>query len=48
MLAKQGVLVLPGTTCASPGHFRISLTGTAQMIERSLPVFETAMSSKAG
>jgi aspartate aminotransferase len=38
-LAKQGVLVLPGTTCASPGHFRISLTGTIDMIERSLPVF---------
>jgi hypothetical protein len=31
--------VLPGTTCASPGHFRISLTGTIDMIERSLPVF---------
>jgi len=46
MLAKQGVLVLPGTTCASPGHFRISLTGTAEMIERSLPVFQTAISSK--
>ncbi|HLF43834.1 MAG TPA: aminotransferase class I/II-fold pyridoxal phosphate-dependent enzyme [Acidimicrobiia bacterium] len=47
-LAKQGVLVLPGTTCASPGHFRISLTGTAEMIERSLPVFRKAISSKAG
>ncbi len=38
-LAKQNVLVLPGTTCSSPGHFRISLTGTTNMIERSLPVF---------
>lgn len=47
-LARQGVLVLPGTTCASPGHFRISLTGTAEMIERSLPVFQTAMSREAG
>lgn len=46
MLAKRGVLVLPGTTCASPGHFRISLTGTAEMIERSLPVFQRAISSK--
>jgi aspartate aminotransferase len=43
-LATQGVLVLPGTTCASPGHFRISLTGTAEMIERSLPVFQRAIS----
>jgi aspartate aminotransferase len=41
-LAEQGVLVLPGTTCASPGHFRISLTGTAEMIDRALPVFRAA------
>lgn len=41
-LAEQGVLVLPGTTCGSPGHFRISLTGTGDMIERSLPVFAGA------
>jgi aspartate aminotransferase len=42
-LAKEGVLVLPGSTCGSPGHFRISLTGTAEMIERSLPVFRAAI-----
>jgi aspartate aminotransferase len=42
-LAKEGVLVLPGTTCGSPGFFRISLTGTAEMIERSLPVFRSAI-----
>jgi aspartate aminotransferase len=42
-LAKEGVLVLPGTTCGSPGHFRISLTGTADMIEASLPVFRAAI-----
>jgi len=36
------VLVLPGTTCESPGHFRISLTGTPEMIERSLPVLRAA------
>ena len=41
-MAAQGVLVLPGTTCRSPGHFRISLTGTAEMIERGLPVFRSA------
>ncbi|HWL49156.1 MAG TPA: aminotransferase class I/II-fold pyridoxal phosphate-dependent enzyme, partial [Acidimicrobiia bacterium] len=45
-LAGQGVLVLPGTTCASPGHFRISLTGTMEMIERGLPVFRTAISTR--
>lgn len=38
-LAEQGVLVLPGSTCAAPGHFRVTLTGTMEMIERSLPVF---------
>jgi aspartate aminotransferase len=43
-LAEDGVLVLPGTTCASPGHFRISLTGTAEMIEQSLPAFAKAVS----
>ena len=42
-LAKEGVLVLPGSTCGSPGHFRISLTGTAEMIDRSLPVFRAAI-----
>ena len=47
LLAKQGVLLLPGSTCASPGHFRISLTGTAEMIERSLPVFRKAIPSDA-
>jgi aspartate aminotransferase len=44
MLADQGVLVLPGTTCGAPGHFRISLTGTGEMIERGLPVFRAAIS----
>lgn len=38
-LAEGKVLVLPGTTCESPGHFRISLTATPDMIERALPVF---------
>jgi aspartate aminotransferase len=46
-LAERGVLVLPGSTCASPGHFRISLTGTMAMIERGLPVFRTAISTTA-
>ena len=41
-LAGEGVLVLPGSTCAAPGYFRITFTGTAEMIERSLPVFATA------
>ena len=41
-LAENKVLVLPGTTSESPGHFRISLTATPDMIERALPVFRKA------
>ena len=43
-LADQGVLVLPGTTCAAPGHFRITFTAPLEAIERSLPVFRRAIS----
>lgn len=42
-LAESGVLVLPGSTCAVPGYFRITFTATADMIERSLPVFRDAV-----
>jgi aspartate aminotransferase len=38
-LAEHGVLVLPGRASEGPGYFRISLTGTRDMIERSIPVF---------
>ncbi|HEX5671967.1 MAG TPA: aminotransferase class I/II-fold pyridoxal phosphate-dependent enzyme, partial [Acidimicrobiia bacterium] len=38
-LAERGVLVLPGSASEGPGYFRISLTGTREMIDRSLPVF---------
>jgi aspartate aminotransferase len=38
-LADQKVLVLPGSTCEAPGHFRISLTASWDSIERSLPSF---------
>jgi aspartate aminotransferase len=41
-LAERKVLVLPGTTCEAPGHFRISLTATEEMIDRALPVFAEA------
>jgi len=43
-LADQGVLVLPSSVFHHKGHFRISLTGSDDMIERTVPVFE-AMSS---
>ncbi|MGH2705255.1 MAG: aminotransferase class I/II-fold pyridoxal phosphate-dependent enzyme [Actinomycetota bacterium] len=40
-LAEMDVFVLPGMLCELPGYFRISLTATEEMIERSLPAFET-------
>ncbi|WP_062379099.1 aminotransferase class I/II-fold pyridoxal phosphate-dependent enzyme [Demequina pelophila] len=37
-LAARGVLVMPGSLFERPGWFRISLTATADMLERALPV----------
>lgn len=42
-LAEAGVLALPGSTCAAPGYFRVTLTGSTELIEASLPVFERAI-----
>ena len=39
-MAKRGVYVLPGTLFERPGDFRISLTGSEEMIEASMPAFE--------
>ncbi|WP_395244973.1 aminotransferase class I/II-fold pyridoxal phosphate-dependent enzyme [Agromyces sp. MMS24-K17] len=36
-LAQRGVFVMPGTLFDRPGHFRVSLTATMDMIERALP-----------
>ena len=41
-LAGQDVFVMPGTLFERPGDFRISLTASAEMIERSLPAFQAA------
>lgn len=41
-LAGRGVFVMPGTLFDQPSDFRISLTGSADMIEASLPAFEAA------
>lgn len=38
-LAKRDVFVMPGRVMDVPDHFRISLTASQPMIERSLPVF---------
>jgi len=42
-LAEHNVFVLPGTMFETPGYFRISLTASDDMIERSLPGFATAI-----
>ncbi len=42
MLAAHKVLVLPGTVTEFPGFFRISLTASEEMIERSLDGFAAA------
>jgi aspartate aminotransferase len=43
LLAEQGVVVLPGHVIELPGYFRISLTATEEMVERSLPIFARAI-----
>ncbi len=43
LLAEQGVAVLPGHVIELPGYFRICLTATDQMVERSLPIFARAI-----
>jgi aspartate aminotransferase len=42
-LAELGTLVLPGTIVESPGWFRLSLTASDEMVERSLPAFRAAL-----
>src|SRR5262245_10837476 len=42
-LAREKVLVLPGQVVEMPGYFLVSLTGTDDMVERALPVFERAI-----
>ena len=47
-LAQRQVLVLPGTICQAPGHFRVSLTAGNEMIDRALPVFRAAVAEVTG
>lgn len=42
MLGEHDVFVLPGRTVELPGYFRISVTASDDMVERSLPGFEAA------
>lgn len=48
MLAEHDVFVLPGRVFELPGWFRISITANDEMIERSLPGFEKALSRAKG
>jgi aspartate aminotransferase len=41
-LGAQKVYVLPGSIVEMPGRFRISITGSDEMLERALPIFEAA------
>jgi aspartate aminotransferase len=43
VLAARSIFVLPGATTELPGYFRISLTATMDMIERSMEGFKTAL-----
>lgn len=42
-LSREDVFVLPGALFETPGFFRISLTASEDMVERSLPRFRAAM-----
>ncbi|HYN99386.1 MAG TPA: aminotransferase class I/II-fold pyridoxal phosphate-dependent enzyme [Actinomycetota bacterium] len=43
LLAARKVFVLPGSTTELPGFFRISLTASMDMVERSMEGFRTAL-----
>jgi aspartate aminotransferase len=42
-LTEDGVIAMPGSFLELPGFFRLSLTASDEMIERSLPGFARAM-----
>lgn len=44
-LAARQVFVLPGVAVEMPGYFRISLTGSDDMVDRALPVFAETLAS---
>jgi aspartate aminotransferase len=48
LLAEERVLVMPGAMLERPGYFRISLTASDDMIERSLPGFARALKRATG
>ena len=42
---RQVALAMPGKMLEWPGYFRLSLTASDEMIERSLPGFERALAN---
>jgi aspartate aminotransferase len=48
LLAEERVLCLPGSVVKMPGYFRVSLTGSDEMIERALPIFASARAESIG
>jgi aspartate aminotransferase len=42
-LGESGIIAMPGSFLELPGYFRLSLTATDEMIERSLPGFARAI-----
>jgi aspartate aminotransferase len=46
-LARDNVLVLPGSAFEMPEYFRLSLTATDEMVDRAIPVLERAISRTA-
>jgi aspartate aminotransferase len=47
-LARDKVYVLPGSIVELPGYVRLSNTASDEMIDRALPVFESAFKELAG
>ncbi len=41
-MAAEKVFLLPGGVVEMPGYFRISITGSDEMVERALPIFARA------
>jgi aspartate aminotransferase len=48
LLAEENIFVMPGAMLEAPGFFRISLTASDEMVERSLPGFARAFKRATG
>ena len=48
ILSEKDVYVLPGSVVEMPGYLRISLTANDEMVEKSLPIFESAINFARG